>query len=261
MKIKIDDYQITAFIQSHFRLDGGAMFGSIPKNLWSKKIPADNENCIPLVARSLLIEYKNKKILVDTGLGKCFSKKEQQIFNINNLKKEDLPYKADEITDLILTHLHFDHAGDISYKEKDAYLPMFKNATHHIQRTNVEYAKAPKVKEAASYRENIVSVLDKINLNELNGDTELFPNLFLNVVNGHTKGQQIITIKGEDDALYFPSDLMPTSHHFKLPYCMGYDICSGTVLEEKETFLNEVNSKKGIIVFQHDSDIESIRIS
>lgn len=261
MIFNIGEYKITSFIHSYFRLDGGAMFGSIPKNIWEKKIPADSENCIPLVARSLLIEYKDRKILVDTNLGNCWSEKEINIFAINNVNQDKLPYKTDEITDVILTHLHFDHAGGISFLNKEnKYEATYKNAIHHIQSDNIDNAKNPLIKEKASYRENVVSVLSKLKLNILNGNTEIFPFFSLKQVNGHTKGQQILIIKSESETIAFPSDLIPTSHHLKLPFCMGYDICGETLLKEKEEFLNEAQENDYQIIFQHDRDVECFKL-
>ncbi len=257
--IKIGDYQIYPHIQSHFRLDGGAMFGSVPKNLWQKKITADSENCIPLVARSLYIEYHNQKILVDVGLGEIWSDKEKQIFAIQNTNVADLPYKVEQITDVILTHLHFDHAGALAIQnELTEIVPQYPNAVHHLQLANLENAKKPNIKEQASYRASIIKALEQVNLNLLSGNTELLPGLFLFKINGHTKGQQWLSIESDNKCLVFPSDLMPTSHHLSLPYCMGYDINAELLLSEKKFFLDYVNNKHAEIIFQHDRDLSSI---
>jgi glyoxylase-like metal-dependent hydrolase (beta-lactamase superfamily II) len=258
--ITINNYKILPHIQSHFRLDGGAMFGSIPKNLWQKKIAPDAENCIPLVARSLYIEYLDRKILVDVGLGDIWSEKEKQIFSINNTNINDLPYKNAEITDLILTHLHFDHAGGLAIKnQSDEILPCYPNAIHHLQSANYANAKNPNVKEQASYRPSILKALEMTKINLLNGDTELFPGLFLFEINGHTRGQQWLGIESKELTVAFPSDLMPTAHHLNLPYCMGYDINAELLLKEKQDFINYVKSRNAEIIFQHDQETVSYK--
>lgn len=259
--IKIGDYQIHPHIQSHFRLDGGAMFGSVPKNLWQKKITADSENCIPLVARSLYIEFQNRKILVDVGLGEIWSDKEKHIFAIQNTKISELPYKPEEITDVILTHLHFDHAGALAIQnELSEIKPQFPTAVHHLQFANIENAKNPNIKEQASYRKTILDAIDQVKLNLLTGDTELFPGLFLFEINGHTKGQQWLAIESDSQCIVFPSDLMPTSHHLSLPYCMGYDINAEKLLIEKQFFIDFAKNKRAKIIFQHDLDNLQIQL-
>lgn len=245
-----------------FRLDGGAMFGSVPKNLWSKAIAVDSENCIPLAARSLLIEGDGKKILVDVGMGEKWSEKSRQIFAIQNRTFEDLQFNPDTVTDVILTHLHFDHAGGISrYTENGSDIePVFKNATIHIQRSNFINAKNPSLREKASYLKENWATLELQPTRFLQGNGEIFPGIFAHEVHGHTKGQQWIEIKSGKDVLVFTTDVIPTARHLPLPYTMGYDICTETVMVEKEAFLQHALTNDAVVVFQHDPDTPAARI-
>jgi glyoxylase-like metal-dependent hydrolase (beta-lactamase superfamily II) len=254
MKITFQDFTVETVEMSTLRLDGGAMFGSVPKNLWQRSIPADEENCIPLASRSLLITRGAQKILVDCGAGVKWSDKLAKIFAIETVSTQSLPFTPDEVTDVILTHMHFDHCGGISYFDGGILEPAFKNATIHVQRSNLENALAPNIREAASYlKENVHPIRDgKVHL--IDGDTELFDGIELRVANGHTRGMQWLLLKDSEQTVVFPSDLIPTSHHVPLPYVMGYDICAETSLKEKKAFLEQAVSEKWRVIFQHDVD-------
>lgn len=260
--MKLGDYSISEITWGMFRLDGGAMFGSVPKNLWSKIIPVDEENCIPLAARSLLIEGKGRKILVDVGMGEKWSEKSRQIFAIKNRTFEEIGFDPNSVTDVILTHLHFDHAGGISRYGADgkSIEPVFKNATIHIQRSNVENAKSPSLRERASYLKENWSVLELQPTRFLDGDSEIFPGIFGHEVHGHTRGQQWIEVTIAGQSLFFTTDVIPTSRHLPLPYTMGYDICTEKVMVEKNDFLQKALEKDAVVVFQHDPDTPAARI-
>ncbi len=241
------------------------MFGSVPKALWSRLIPADSDNCIPLVCRSLLIEDEKRKILVDVGNGDKWSDKLRAIYAINTTCFKDLPFKRDEITDVILTHLHFDHAGGITrYSDSgDKELELtYPNARIHLQRANWERANNPTAKDRASYlSENILPLktkgADLLNLIDgvIGEDFEIFPGIKLHRVDGHTPGQQWIEVIGEKERIFFPTDLIPTSHHVQLAFHMGYDVCADTLLIEKQAFLERASESGVRICFQHDRDI------
>jgi glyoxylase-like metal-dependent hydrolase (beta-lactamase superfamily II) len=263
--ISINRYKIRIIHFGSFRLDGGSMFGSVPKALWSRLIPADSDNCIPLVCRSLLIEDEKRKILVDVGNGDKWSDKLRAIYAINTTCFKDLPFKRDEITDVILTHLHFDHAGGITrYSDSgDKELELtYPNARIHLQRANWERANNPTAKDRASYlSENILPLktkgADLLNLIDgvIGEDFEIFPGIKLHRVDGHTPGQQWIEVIGEKERIFFPTDLIPTSHHVQLAFHMGYDVCADTLLIEKQAFLERASESGVRICFQHDRDI------
>ena len=252
MKIQVIEFGM-------FRLDGGAMFGSVPKNLWSKLIPVDEENCIPLASRSLLIEVDNKKILIDVGLGDKWDEKSKKIFAINTTDRKTLPFKDEEITDVILTHLHFDHAGGISkYKPGTTEVErVYPHAIIYLQKSNYERALAPSLRERASYLKENVTIIDPKKDVLLPDNSTILQGADWKIIghkiDGHTAGQQWLEVIGSKHLL-FATDLIPTSRHLPLPYHMGYDLCAETVMNEKEEFLKHAIKHDAIVVFQHDPD-------
>ena len=256
--LTVGPYSITTPNFGNFRLDGGAMFGSVPKNLWAKKIPADQENCIPLATRSLLLKGGGRTILVDVGCGTKWGQKETDIFRFEHTPFSHLGFSPDEVTDIILTHLHFDHAGGISYLKNDGLLaPTFPNAKIYLQSANLKNAKSPNLKERASYLAQNISIVESSPLTLIEGDQEILPGIFSHRVDGHTVGQQWIEVRGDRgdgtvSHIYFPTDLIPTAHHLPLPFQMGYDMCVTTSMVDKERFLESAIEKKALVVFQHD---------
>jgi glyoxylase-like metal-dependent hydrolase (beta-lactamase superfamily II) len=264
MKIEVIEFGM-------FRLDGGAMFGSVPKNLWAKLISVDEENCIPLASRSLLITVEDKKILIDVGLGEKWDEKSKKIFGIKNTPRELLGFKDSEITDVILTHLHFDHGGGISrWISNDGTVErQYPNATIHIQKSNYERAKAPGLREKASYLPENVSVIDPSKDVLLAGNGVILEGKGWQIsgykIDGHTLGQQWIEIRLSNplkgaSVFMFATDLIPTSRHLPLPYHMGYDLCAEKVMDEKKLFLESAMKNDAVVVFQHDPDIAAGRV-
>ena len=253
--MKFGKFEISAPVFGSFRLDGGSMFGSVPKNIWSKRIPADSENCIALVCRSLVIRDGKKTFLVDVGNGDKWTDKQREIYAFKNFPVDTLGFKASEITDVILTHLHFDHAGGISRQTADGKLELiYPQATIHLQASNLANAKSPTLKERASYFKENWGPCESGKLNLVNGSVEIYPDIWVHVINGHTAGQQWIEIRGDGRSMVFPSDLIPTAHHLPVPFHMGYDICAGTLLNEKAEFLERAEKGNWIVVFEHDRD-------
>ena len=259
--MKIGAFTISEVIFGHFRLDGGCMFGSVPKNLWSKSISGDAENCIHLACRSLLIDTGDRRFLVDVGMGEKWSDKQRQIYGIASTPKESWGFDPKSVTDVILTHLHFDHAGGITSPTSDGGVELsFPEATIHLQKANWEHANNPTLKDRASYLPENVKPLSKAKLSLYEGTSEIVPGLIVHRVDGHTKGQQWIEITDGTNKLFFATDLIPTAHHVPLAYHMGYDVCAETLLAEKQSFLERARTENALLCFQHDADTAAVRV-
>lgn len=258
----VGPYSISTIVMGTFRLDGGAMFGSVPRNLWEKRISPDTENCIPLAARCLLIRGADRNILVDVGPGDKWDEKRKQIFNIHNLPVKDYPFVPEDITDVVLTHLHFDHAGGVSeFSSNGEAILRYPAARHYVQKSNLENARTPSLKERASYLKENIAPLSAAELIEVEGNTEIIDGISVHQINGHTIGQQWVKITDGKQTIAFPTDLIPTSHHLPLPFTMGYDMCAATVLEEKNEFLTRAVEEDWIVVFEHDPEVSAAKIT
>ena len=257
----------------HFKLDGGAMFGVVPKSIWSKTNPADQNNMIDIAARCLLIENGNRLILVDTGMG---NKQTDKFFNYycrwgeqgieQALAKHG--FHKDDITDVFFTHLHFDHCGGgVEWNtNKTGYQLAFKNATYWSNKEHWSWAKTPNKREKASFLiENIEPIEQSGNLKYLNCPKE---NILKNspiefdvfFADGHTEKQMIPMIKYKGKTLCFMADLLPTAGHVSLPFIMGYDTRPLLTLQEKEVFLNLAANKNYYLFLEHDARNEIITV-
>jgi glyoxylase-like metal-dependent hydrolase (beta-lactamase superfamily II) len=258
----LGQFTVREFVFGRFRLDGGCMFGSVPKNLWAKRIQPDDENCIPLMARSLMIEAGKRRILVDCGLGDLWAEPQRRIYAIRNVPELDWGFDPESVTDLILTHLHFDHAGGLVRRTSTGSVEgVFPNARIHLQRAQWEQARNPTLKDRASYLPETVQFLGTApGLTLHDGDVELLPGLFLHRVDGHTRGQQWVELCGGRETLFFPTDVVPTAHHVPLAYHLGYDLCAETLLREKEVLLKRALTERAWVCFQHDAHTAIARI-
>ena len=209
------------------------MFGTVPKAIWSRVMAADEENRIALSTRSLLIETDSRTVIIDAGTGGHWPAKFKNIFAIEHLSPRESGLDPDKITDLIITHLHFDHAGGIRNPDGRAAYP---NARIHVQKANLETARNPNPREKTSYPKEILDALDGADVHVTDGSEEIVPGVWVHRSDGHTRGMQWVEIRDGDSAV-FPSDMIPYSHHLALPYTMGYDINAEKLLEEKADFL------------------------
>ena len=257
--------QIHVLNTGFFKLDGGAMFGVVPKTIWQKTNPSDEFNMCTWAMRSLLIEDGNKLILVDTGIG---NKQSDKFFSHYFLHGDDsldgnlqkLGFSKDDISDVFLTHLHFDHCGgSIEWNEsKSGYRPAFKNATFWSTENHWEWATKPNPREKASFlSENILPIQESGQLQFLDR-TENFtlnslPNIDVLFVDGHTESMMIPHIKYKGKTIVFMADLLPSVGHIPLPYVMGYDTRPLITISEKEAFLNRAANEEFILFFEHDS--------
>jgi len=244
----------------NLKLDGGAMFGVVPKVIWGKAYPADENNLCNWSMRCLLIETEDRKILIDCGIG---DKQSEKFFSNYYLNGDDTLDKSlaaiglgvDDITDVILTHLHFDHCGGAVRwnEERTDYIPTFKNATYITSKAQWEWATQPNNREKASFlKENILPIMEKGRIKLVDSDGELFPGITVRIFNGHTDGQVIPFIRYKDNTIVFMADLLPAAAHIPLPYVMSYDTRPLITLEEKEAFMNEAAKNGYILFFEHD---------
>jgi len=257
----------------NFKLDGGAMFGVVPKTIWNKTNPADSNNLIDLAARCLLIETGNRLILIDNGMGNKQSEKFFGYYSLwgthsldNSLAKYG--FHRDDITDVFLTHLHFDHCGgSVNWnKDKTGYEVAFKNAKYWTNENHWEWATKPNLREKASFlSENILPIQESGQLHFLKlpeGDfvqkSELDFAIFF--VNGHTEKMMIPQIKYQDKTICFMADLLPTVGHLPLPYVMGYDTRPLLTMPEKSKFLNTAAENNYYLFLEHDAHNEIITV-
>jgi glyoxylase-like metal-dependent hydrolase (beta-lactamase superfamily II) len=256
--MRIGKYDIISVNSGFFKLDGGAMFGIIPKPLWSKTNPADDLNRISLATRNLLLVSKSKRILVDTGMGNKYDEKSRNIYDIDQgeytLEKSLMSagYSADDITDVILTHLHFDHTGGSTAKDGDKLYPTFRNAKYHVSEKNFNWASNPGDRDRGSYlRENFIPLADEGVLCFLK-DKYFDDEIEFLEVNGHTFGQNLVKISDTSGSLFYCADLFPFTTHIPLPYIMGYDLQPLVTLEEKKRILPQAVDEEWILFFEHD---------
>jgi glyoxylase-like metal-dependent hydrolase (beta-lactamase superfamily II) len=273
LTLKIGDYEIHSIPTGIFGLDGGAMFGTVPKVLWEKAIPADDKNRIPMEARALLLKSAQYKILIDCGNGSDFvakygEKLGNQFAQMYNVKAdgpslikslEKFAVKPEEITHVFFSHLHFDHCAGGTTAKDGQIVPTFANAKYYVQRANYENAMQPNRRERASYFAiNYQPLFEHKVLNLIDGPTEnILPNISVTVSNGHTKGLQIIKVSDEKNSLVYCADLIPTSAHIKLAWIMGYDLDPLCIIEEKQNLLQQAAEKSWYLFFEHDPSVEA----
>lgn len=253
-----------------FRLDGGAMFGVVPKTLWERGIPADDKNRIPMTMRCLLIRSKNtgKVYLIDNGAGTKFNDKMTDIYQLDQTEKNlevsfnEHGFSFDDVTDIIFTHLHFDHCGGTTYFDDNNELKhTFRNATYHVIESHWQTAIDPNAREKASFLpENINPIKESGRLNLVEEGHQYEPGLDSITVNGHTKGQQLPKITHDGKSIVFVADLLPTHIHVPLPWVMGYDMYPAQTLTEKNEFLKQAASEDWNLYLEHDAEQEMIRI-
>ena len=251
----------------YFKLDGGAMFGVVPKSMWNKINPADENNLCSWALRCLLIEDGNRLILVDNGNG---DKQDAKFFSHYYLHGDDTMDKSlakygfdrNDITDAFMTHLHFDHCGGSISREGDKLVPTFKNATYWSNKEHWDWAVNPNEREKASFlKENILPIEESGRLQFVDvsggmngklGSTSFTENISVRFVNGHTESMMLPQIKYKDKTIVFMADLLPSAGHIPIPYVMAYDMFPLTTLNEKKSFLKEAVEGDYILFFEHD---------
>jgi len=255
--MKIGQYKLYSIETSEFGLDGGAMFGIIPKIMWEKKAPSDSLNRIKMVTRSLLLVSDSHKILIDTGNGSKWTKKYLELYNIDlsmynidsSLKKYG--FTVDDITDVVCTHLHFDHAGGNTIYHENNLVPTFSNATYWIGEKNWNLANHPSQKDQGSFMECDWEVLAQNNMIMLVKD-KFLPGLEIYFTEGHTDGLMHPVISDGNKTLFYGADIFPTAAHIPVPWVMSYDLRPTETIKEKDSLLKKMHDEEWILFFEHD---------
>ncbi len=261
-------YRARTIVDASFALDGGAMFGVVPRPLWERAAPPDERNRISLVTRLLYLEGEGRRILVDTGLGDKWDAKRRDIFAIESkdggvvAALSRFGVERDQITDVVFTHLHFDHAAGTTYRDQDDALQLtFPAALHHVQASHWEWAFNPTLKDAGSFRaEDFSALVDSDRLRLLDGAGEIYPGLEVIPLDGHTRAMQGVRVGIPGNQALFTADLVPTSAHLRWPYIMGYDNEPLVTLAEKQRLLLPAAADGTVLIFQHDPEIAAVRL-
>lgn len=260
---ELGNFRIHALHAGGQKLDGGAMFGVVPKALWEKKIPADERNRIPLAMRCLLVETPDALVLIDNGAGNKDGEKFRDIYGLENAgsptRLEDAlrtaGFQPDDVTHMIDTHLHFDHAGGNTFRDEDGQVRLsFPRARYYVQRGEFEYAHWRNERTQASYlRDNFDPVHDAGLLELVEGDVEILPGISVRRTPGHTPHHQSVIIRSGDETACFLADLIPTAAHLPLPWIMGYDVEPLVTLESKRSLLAAARAEEWLLIFEHDA--------
>jgi glyoxylase-like metal-dependent hydrolase (beta-lactamase superfamily II) len=243
-----------------FKLDGGAMHGVVPKSMWNKANPADENNMCTWAMRCLLMEENNKLILIDTGMG---NKQDEKFFSHFQPHGDDtlekslnaLGFSSDDITDVFLTHLHFDHCGGAIKRDGEKLLPAFKNAIYWSNETHWNSALQPNAREKASFlKENILPIQESGQLKFIDHKEGISftDNMEIRFVNGHTDSMMLPLINYNDQKIFYCADLIPSAAHISLPWVMGYDMRPLDTLNEKQKVFNEAIENNWLLFFEHD---------
>lgn len=256
--------KVHTVLAGYFKLDGGAMHGVVPKSMWQKVNPAGDDNMCPWAMRCLLIEHEGKVILVDNGMG---TKQDDKFFSHFHPHGEETiessiaehGYKPEDITDVFLTHLHFDHCGGSVKREGDKLVTAFPNATYWTNKRHWDWAVEPNIREKASFlKENILPIQESGQLKfiETPDEGEWLPGINIHYVNGHTEQMMLLEIDYNGKTLLYCADLVPSAAHISMPWVMAYDMRPLDTLAEKDKLLNRAADNNWTLIFEHDPRIE-----
>ena len=265
--MKIGDYDLYSIETSEFSLDGGAMFGIIPKPIWEREAPSDALNRIDMVTRSLLLCSDERKILIDTGNGTKWEEKYREIYNIdtsrynidNSLTKYG--FNADDITDIICTHLHFDHAGGNTKIDDGTIVPTFPNAKYWVTKEHWDLANHPSQKDSGSFIEHDWKVLAENGMIEtVNGNEPFIKGIDSYITQGHTAGLLHPMISDGTKTLFYGADIFPLAAHISIPWVMAYDVQPVITMKEKEILLPKMQDEEWILFLEHDPKIQACTV-
>lgn len=262
--MRLGDFEIHALSDGTFRLDGGQMFGVVPKALWEKKIPADSRNRIRLGLNCLLVRTGRENVVIETGIGDKFDRRFADIYGVdhsttllNDLERRGLA--PDQVDMVINSHLHFDHCGWNTRRDGDRVVPAFPRARYYVQRGEWEHALAPNERDRASYIAEFVLAAEPQTI-FLDGDRELIPGIRVQVLAGHNRNLQAVWIESGGERACFISDLVPTSAHLPYPWIMAFDLYPMETLANKRRILPELVRDRTLVVFPHDAETPWARL-
>jgi glyoxylase-like metal-dependent hydrolase (beta-lactamase superfamily II) len=260
--MKFGQFEVFALSDGRFALDGGAMFGVVPRVFWQKTNPPDERNRITLALRPLLIKTPQALVLADTGIGTKQNEKFRQIYRVEQPPHlldslSNAGFKPEDVTHVVNSHLHFDHAGNDTIRDlSGAIVPAFPNAKYIVQEKEWQMALKPDVRSKASYLpENFMPVQEARQLVTVNGDSEFTPGVSVIHTGGHTAGHQSLVAESQGQRLVYWGDLIPTASHVNVPYVMGYDTTPLVTIEQKERLLKRVVEEHWLMCFEHDPEI------
>jgi glyoxylase-like metal-dependent hydrolase (beta-lactamase superfamily II) len=267
--LQLGRWRLASVMAGTFALDGGAMFGAVPRTLWEKEAPPDARNRVRLAARCLLaVDDAGHRVLVGTGMGTKWDEERADQLALDSSRGDldrglaSLGLSPPDVTDVVLTHLHFDHAGGSTRRRPGGELECaFPNASWHVQRRQWMWAQSPTEKDRGSYRaEDFEALVHCGKLHLVEGPCELLPDLELVVSDSHTVGQQIPRFHAGSTHLTFCGDVIPTRAHLRVPWIAAYDLQPLTTMEEKKMILAEAIEDDGILFFEHDPEIAACRL-
>lgn len=247
--------------ECHFKLDGGAMFGVVPKPLWNKVSPADEFNRIPLACNLLLIETPSARVLVETGMGPRWSEKERERYEVKTLidhehALSELGLTNNDVDAVIISHMHFDHMGGAVIERNGQLVPTFPRARYYVQKGEYELAHKANARARASYRADDFKPLEEHGVLEIvDGDREIVPGVWVRVTGGHTSHHQVITWESEGHKGVFFADIIPTHSHLPPPWVMGYDHFPLDTCNVKDEWLTRAAREQWLVVFDHEMDV------
>jgi glyoxylase-like metal-dependent hydrolase (beta-lactamase superfamily II) len=267
--MQVGDYRVEIVPDTEFRLDGGAMFGVVPRNLWARVCPPDEQNRIRMNMNCMFIDTGLERVLIETGIGDKWSEKQKSIYGIARRRSLGESLKAitgvdpDDITIVLNTHLHFDHAGgNTKFDETGQVVPTFRNARYFVSRAELKHAESPSERDRASYLPENWQVLKQSGqLETKNADYEVVPGLFMETYAGHNRTMQCWRLQRDNQTVFGFADLVPMRPHLELPWIMGYDLFPLETLEAKKKLLPQAAREGWLCLFYHDPDAPLCRLT
>jgi glyoxylase-like metal-dependent hydrolase (beta-lactamase superfamily II) len=259
--MRLGSLQLDIVRDFFFRLDGGAMFGVVPKTLWERKFPADAKNRIRLATNCLLVRGPGFTLLVESGLGDKWDARSREMYAIERAPGLEASLQAlgvapADVDALVLSHLHFDHAGGATRRRNDGIVPTFPNATMYLQARELAHARSPHERDRASYQpENWEPWAEKSRIDAVDGEREIRPGVSVIPVPGHNSGMQAVRIDSQGSTAFYFADALPTTAHVPLPWLMAYDLYPVELLENKRRLLADAVREGWVCVFEHDPDV------